>query len=99
MKERKEGRKEGRKEERKKEGEREREKERKRKREREKEKERKRERRKKDRKLVFQDRFSLCSLGCPETLCVDQAGLELKEIHLPLPPEYWDRRSVAPWQA
>ena len=40
--------------------------------------------------LVFQDRFSLSSFGaCPRTHSVDQAGVELTEIHLPLslPPE------------
>ena len=36
--------------------------------------------------LVFRDRVSLCSLGCPGTRSVDQAGLELTKIHLPLPP-------------
>ena len=32
------------------------------------------------------------SLGGPETHCVDQAGFELKENHLPIPlaPECWD---------
>ena len=29
--------------------------------------------------LVFRDRVSLCSPGCPETHSVDQAGLELKD--------------------
>jgi hypothetical protein len=28
--------------------------------------------------LVFPDRVSLCSPGCPETHSVDQAGLELR---------------------
>jgi hypothetical protein len=28
--------------------------------------------------LVFQDRISLCSPGCPGTHFVDQAGLELR---------------------
>jgi hypothetical protein len=28
--------------------------------------------------LVFQDRVSLCSPGCPGTHSVDQAGLELR---------------------
>jgi hypothetical protein len=28
--------------------------------------------------LVFRDRVSLCSPGCPETHTVDQAGLELR---------------------
>jgi hypothetical protein len=28
--------------------------------------------------LVFQDRISLCSSGCPGTHPVDQAGLELR---------------------
>ena len=34
--------------------------------------------------LCFRDRVSLCSPGCPGTHSVDQAGLELTEIHLPL---------------
>jgi hypothetical protein len=38
--------------------------------------------------LFFPDRVSLCNLGCPRTCCVDQAGLELTEIRLPLPPEF-----------
>jgi hypothetical protein len=37
--------------------------------------------------LVFLDRVSLCSLGCPGTLSVDQNGLELTEICLFLPSE------------
>ena len=33
----------------------------------------------------------LCSFGaCLGTLSVDLAGLELTEILLPLPPEYWN---------
>jgi hypothetical protein len=36
--------------------------------------------------LVFQDRISQYSAGCPVTCFVDQAGLKLREIHLPLPP-------------
>jgi hypothetical protein len=28
--------------------------------------------------LVFQDKVSLCSLGCPGTHSVDQAGLKLR---------------------
>jgi hypothetical protein len=32
----------------------------------------------------------LCSLGSPGTHSIDQAGLELTEICLPLPPKYWD---------
>ena len=36
--------------------------------------------------LFFKTR-TLCSTGCPGTHYVDQAGLELTEIHLPLPPE------------
>ena len=33
----------------------------------------------------------LCSFGdCPGTSSVDQAGLKLAEIRLPLPPEGWD---------
>jgi hypothetical protein len=35
--------------------------------------------------FFFQDKVSLCnSPGCPGTDFVDQAGLELGEIHLPL---------------
>ena len=37
--------------------------------------------------LVFQDRISQCSLGCPGTHFVDQADLKLTEICLPLPPK------------
>jgi hypothetical protein len=36
--------------------------------------------------FIFRDRVSLCSPGCPGTHSVDQAGLELTEMHLPLPP-------------
>ena len=35
--------------------------------------------------LVFQDRVSLCSPGCPRTHSVDQAGLELRSACLYLP--------------
>jgi hypothetical protein len=34
----------------------------------------------------FQERVSPCSRGCPGSLSVDQAGLELRKIFLPLPP-------------
>ena len=30
------------------------------------------------------DRVSLCSPGWPETHFIDQAGLELMEVHLPI---------------
>ena len=40
--------------------------------------------------FVFQDRISLCTVGCPGTPSVDQTSFELTEIHLPLPPKYWD---------
>jgi hypothetical protein len=33
---------------------------------------------------------SLCNLSFSETCFVDQAGLKLKEICLPLPPKFWD---------
>jgi hypothetical protein len=36
---------------------------------------------------LFRDRISLHSPGCPGTHSVDQAGLKLTEILLPLPPE------------
>jgi hypothetical protein len=39
--------------------------------------------------LLFQDRVSLCSPGCPETHSVKQAGLELRDppacLRLPSP--------------
>ena len=35
--------------------------------------------------LVFRDKVSLVIFGCPGTHSVDQAGLELTEIHLRLP--------------
>jgi hypothetical protein len=55
------------------------------------EKEEKKRRRKRRRKMTtkFLNRVSLHSLDCPGTHSVDQAGLELTEIYLPLPPEYW----------
>ena len=37
--------------------------------------------------LCFWDRISLHSPGCPEAHSIDQAGLKLIEIYLPLPPE------------
>ena len=40
--------------------------------------------------LAFGDRILLPILGWPGTCYVDQAGLELTEIYLPLPPKYWD---------
>jgi hypothetical protein len=40
-------------------------------------------------KFCYVSRKSL-STGWPRTQYVDQAGLELSEIHLPLPPEFWD---------
>jgi hypothetical protein len=36
--------------------------------------------------LVFQDRVSLCSPGCPGTILC-QPGWTATKIHLPLPPE------------
>jgi hypothetical protein len=36
--------------------------------------------------FCFQDKDSLCSPGYPGAHYVDQAGLELTEIHLLLPP-------------
>jgi hypothetical protein len=33
--------------------------------------------------IGFQDRISLCSLGCPGTHFVDQAGLELRNLPAP----------------
>jgi hypothetical protein len=40
--------------------------------------------------------FLYVTLDCPRTHSVDQAGLELTEICLPLPPECWDLRHVLP---
>jgi hypothetical protein len=39
---------------------------------------------------LFWDRISLHSPGCWGIHCVDQASLELTEIHLPLPLKWWD---------
>ena len=42
-------------------------------------------------KFFFFLRVSLCRFrACPETCSVGQAGLELTEILLPLPPKCWD---------
>jgi hypothetical protein len=38
--------------------------------------------------LVFRDRISLCSPGCPGTHSVEQAGLELRNP--PASAECWD---------
>ncbi|XP_052030978.1 uncharacterized protein LOC127679296 isoform X2 [Apodemus sylvaticus] len=46
--------------------------------------------------LFSQNRLSLCSLICPGIHSVDQAGLEVIEICLPLPPERWDYWCVPP---
>jgi hypothetical protein len=40
--------------------------------------------------FVFQDRISLYSFGYTGIYFVDQAGLELTEICLPLSSECWD---------
>jgi hypothetical protein len=37
--------------------------------------------------FVYFETVSMCSPGCPATHSVDQAGLELRETNLPLPPE------------
>ena len=37
----------------------------------------------------FLDRVPLPNPGCPRTRCVDQASLELTELHLPLLPKCW----------
>lgn len=49
--------------------------------------------------FVCLDKVSLFSHGCLGTQYVDQAGLELIEIHLPLPLECWDKRHVLPYRA
>ena len=40
--------------------------------------------------LVFRDRVSMTLEAVLELALEDQTGLELTEIHLPLPPECWD---------
>ena len=40
--------------------------------------------------FIFWVRVSLCSSGCPGTHYVNQAGLKLTEICLPLPVKCWD---------
>ena len=39
---------------------------------------------------LFETGFLCVALGCPGTHSVDQAGLELTKIPLPLLPECWD---------
>ena len=39
----------------------------------------------------FLETRSPCSSTWPGAHCVDQAGLYLTEIHLPLPPECWEQ--------
>jgi len=39
--------------------------------------------------FIFQDRVSFYSPGCLGISSVGQGGLELTELHLPLPPECW----------
>jgi hypothetical protein len=41
--------------------------------------------------LFVLDKVSLCRLDCPGTCSVDQAGLELTEIHLSLPLKFWEK--------
>jgi hypothetical protein len=46
--------------------------------------------------LFFQDKVSLCNgLAFLGTNFVDQAGFELSEICLPLPPEKWNYKHVS----
>lgn len=45
--------------------------------------------------LFFETGFPYLELTSLE-LCVDQAGLDLTNIHLPLPPDCWDKRRVPP---
>ena len=49
--------------------------------------------------FVFWNRIPLCSPGCHGTGFVAQAGPEVTEIHLPLPPECWDERCAPPLPA
>jgi hypothetical protein len=48
--------------------------------------------------VCFWDKLSLCNSPCysgySRACFVDQAGLELTEIHLHLPPKCWDHRLV-----
>lgn len=41
-------------------------------------------------------RASLCSIGWPETCCIEQTGLEFTEIQLLLPSKDWGERCVPP---
>jgi hypothetical protein len=44
--------------------------------------------------FIFHERVSLCGSDCAAIHFLDQAGLGLSEINLPLPPECWDQRCV-----
>lgn len=48
---------------------------------------------------LFLVSISLCSFGFPGTHYVNQANLELTEMFLSLPAEYWDQRHVPPLPA
>jgi hypothetical protein len=48
---------------------------------------------------VLWDRVSLCSLDWQRACYVGQAGLELTELHMALPPECWNQRPVPPHTA
>jgi hypothetical protein len=39
--------------------------------------------------VIILGRVSLCSPGCPGTCSVEQAGFQLTESQLPLPPMCW----------
>lgn len=38
----------------------------------------------------------MCNLGYLGTIFVDQCGLELTKIHMPLLPEFWDEKVTPP---
>jgi hypothetical protein len=40
--------------------------------------------------MILRQVFSVCSPGCPRIHSVNQAGFELTELLLPLPPKCWD---------
>jgi hypothetical protein len=44
---------------------------------------------------LFWGRASLCNIGCPGTYYVDQAGLKLTEIPLPLTLECWELKTCS----
>jgi len=49
--------------------------------------------------IFFLDTVFQCTLDCPGTHYVDQAGLEFTNIHMFLSPKFWDKRYLPLYQS